>query len=93
MIERMYMAWEATTAIANDPLYIEKVDWLNLEERMMWWFKAGKLDAVGDVYTDRSDDPSDKVFLNGANNVNNGIKNKCYTEYLDSLDRITMAMM
>lgn len=66
MIERMYMAWEAATAIANDPLYIEKVDWLNLEERMMWWFKAGKLDAVGDVYSDRSASSTDKVFLESS---------------------------
>ena len=91
MIERMYMGWEAATAIANNPLYIEQVDWLNLEERMMWWFKAGKLDAVGDVYTDRSADPSDKVYLDST--TNNGIKSNCYTVALDSLDRVTMAMM
>jgi hypothetical protein len=57
----------------------------------MWWFKAGKLDAVGDVYTDRSADPSDKVYLDST--TNNGIKSNCYTVALDSLDRVTMAMM
>jgi len=70
----MYAAWEAATAISGDKLYITAQDWANLELRMEWWFKAGKLDVTGDVYQN---------FANGAfgdntiDGTQNGLKSTC----------------
>ena len=50
MLERMYAAWEAATAISGNSMFITEESWANLELRMEWWFKAGKLDVTGDVY-------------------------------------------
>lgn len=95
MIERLYAGWEAITAISGDAKQFDKNDWENLELRMEWWFKAGKLDVTGDVYTnwERSDN-FDAIGNTVPDSIpTNGLKNKCHTEFLDDRDRITMAAM
>jgi len=88
MLERMYAAWEAATAISGNKISITAEDWANLELRMEWWFKAGKLDVTGDVYEN---------FLNGNFGENtidsnkNGLKSTCKTFWFDAKDRVTMA--
>lgn len=88
MLERMYAAWEAATAISGNSMFITAESWANLELRMEWWFKAGKLDVTGDVYENFSGGSFGDNTLNGSQN---GLKSTCKTFWMDPNDKVTIA--